>query len=150
MMYNILVKWRDIGLFNLSVKYKTVVGVYFMFLSNFNIGANVTFTGIAIVFLMLVLLVLIISVFGLFSKNKPAKSKPQKQVVTVAPKDVAPTQNTPVATEDDTEIIAVIAAAVAAMYDGTGIKPVIKSVKPASGARSAWAMAGIIKNTRAF
>lgn len=59
----------------------------------------------------------------------------------------APVQNT----EEAEEIIAVIAAAVDAMYSGSGKKAVIRSVRPAvASGRSVWAAAGISKNTRAF
>lgn len=117
--------------------------------SLFNLGANVTFTGLAIVFLMLILLVLIISCFSLFSKVKKLEnnggektSKPIKSQPVV--------MGAPVATDDEDEIIAVIAAAVASMYEGTGVKPVIKSVKAARSTQNIWALSGLIENTRAF
>lgn len=114
-----------------------------------NIGLNVTFTGIAIVFLMLVVLVLIFSSFSLFSKVKKLENNDE-------PKKAKPINNQPVAPavvsaqEDDDEIIAVISAAVYAMYEGSNIKPVIKSVKAAKGTRNIWALTGLIENTRAF
>ncbi len=113
---------------------------------------SVVLTGVAIVFGMLILFVLIISMFGLFSKSKsttevkekPAKVKPVKAVP--APKKAAP-----VAAVDDDEIIAVISAAVYSMYEGTGRKPIIRSIRPATRVgRSAWATAGLLNNVKSF
>ena len=58
-----------------------------------------------------------------------------------------------VQTSDDgvsDEVVAVISAAVAAMYDSPS-KARIKSIKKSSnGGRSAWANAGVLDNTRPF
>lgn len=111
----------------------------------------VTVSGITIVFLMLVLLVVVISIFGgiMDRINGVKKEKPAKKE-TPAP---APAP-APVVTieEDNDEIIAVIAAAVDAIYADTGVKPVIRRIKPAAtnGSRSAWATAGVLQNTKAF
>ncbi len=52
---------------------------------------------------------------------------------------------------DDDEIIAVISAAVYTMYDGTGKRPVIRSIRPsAQCGKSAWAMAGVYNNIKSF
>ena len=116
--------------------------------STFEIGANVTLSGIVIVFLALILLVLVISAFSLFFKEKKvAKCETPKQVAKPAKKPVA-VANT---TEDEDEIIAVIAAAVDAIYSGSGKKAVIRSIRPATvGGRPAWATAGLMENTKAF
>ncbi|MBQ9846782.1 MAG: OadG family protein [Clostridia bacterium] len=117
------------------------------------LSAITTFSGVAIVFGMLLILVIMIAVFGLFAKvgngKSGKKAKPEK-----APKvkKVAPTKsvvNTSSNVDDD-EVIAVISAAVAMMYEGTGKKAVIRSIRPSTVGRSAWANAGIRDNVRAF
>ncbi len=117
------------------------------------LAAVTTVSGIAIVFGMLLLLVIMIAVFGLFGgrANKPAKVKETKKEVKKETKNkvkataaVAPTY------DNDEEIIAVISAAVAMMYEGTGKTAVVRSIRPASASRSAWAEAGRRNNVRAF
>lgn len=119
---------------------------------DWSLGINVTICGIVIVSAMLVLLVLILtisgSIFGAASKKPKAEKKLQEKVVPV--KTAAPVISVPVAADGD-EIIAVIAAAVASMYEGTNVKPVIRAVKRSGGpVRPAWTAAGIYENTRAF
>lgn len=114
------------------------------------LGANVTLSGLVIVFLGLILLVLVLSLFSLFfSRNKAAKPIPAAQPVPAvqpAASVVVPAQQ-----EEDEALIAVIAAAVDAMYSGSGKRAVIRSVRPAAGTgRPVWASAGILENTRAF
>lgn len=110
-----------------------------------SVGLNVTFCGITIVFIALILLVFIISLFSfMFKKDKKKSDLPAKTTSYVAPLK----QNTD---DGDGELIAVIAAAVDAIYDGTGKKAVIRSIKPAKiSRRSAWASAGLAENTRTF
>jgi len=114
----------------------------------------VTVSGLSIVFLMLVLLVVVILIFGgiMDRANGVKKEKPVKKA---APTPAPVAASAPIVTveEDNDEIIAVIAAAVDAIYADTGIKPVIRRIKPTAatnGARSAWAAAGIMQNTQAF
>ncbi len=117
------------------------------------LGTNVTVSGLAIVFIALVALVLVISLFAMvFDRKKTANSAPVSQPVE-KPK-MQPAVSAPVAVandEDPDEIIAVIAAAVDAMYSGSGKRAVIRSVRPsAATGRPVWATAGIFENTRAF
>ena len=132
-------------------------------LKNFPIGGgfswgdamNVTVCGIVIVFAMLVLLVIVIKLFGMIyssiasksekSKNESSSVAADSQKKNVIEPNLAVNQE---ATDD--EIIAVIAAAVDAMYEGTGIKPTVKAVRSLGAVRSVWAHTGIINNTRAF
>lgn len=119
-----------------------------------NWAGKVTLSGLLIVFGMLVVLIVIFSIFGALmqsGKKKPTTvkeiKKPEQKVTQVKPK-AAPVVSSEI---DDGEVIAAISAAVAMMYEGTGKTPVIRSIKPAvKGTRSAWAMAGIVNNTRAF
>ena len=118
---------------------------------DWNEASLVTFSGLTIVFGMLVLLVVVIMIFGgiMDRINGVKKVKPVK-TPKVAPAPV--TAPIVTATEESDEIIAVIAAAVDAMYADTGIKPVIRKIRPAvtKGVRSPWAAAGVFENTRAF
>ena len=126
-----------------------------MLLMDYTLGFNVTFTGVVIVFLMLVLLVMVLSIFGLFSQSATKKDK--KKVAPVKDKTDGPKKEEKVAENNNLsdgrinpEIIAVISAAVASMYETSSKKPVIKSVKRSAATRPAWASAGIYNNTRAF
>ncbi len=120
---------------------------------DWNLGINVTITGIVIVFAMLVLLVLILSAFGsIFSKGSKVKAEKPAVEPTVVKKET-PKVSAPVVanTQNNDEIIAVIAAAVAAMYEGSDVQPVIRKIKRSnSKSRPAWTAAGIFENTRAF
>ena len=115
------------------------------------LGANVTLSGMVIVFLGLILLVLVLSLFSkLFSRNKAEQPAVPSQPVPAAKTVAQPAVSQQTAVDDDA-LIAVIAAAVDAMYSGSGKKAVIRSVRPAAGAgRPIWAQAGIMENTRAF
>lgn len=129
-------------------------------MSTGELSAVTTLSGLVIVFAMLLLLVLVICVFGWIGsaagKNAAERAEKKAKKAEKAAADAAAAASdvqAPVITvesDDDTEIIAVISAAVAMMYEGTGIKPVIRSVKPSASTRSAWARAGINDNVRAF
>ena len=122
---------------------------------DWNLAVNVTVTGIVLVFLMLLLLVLILYIFGAISVGI-TKSKDKKASIVKAKAYadmISNTDSKPISTaqpEDSDEIIAVISAAVSALYSGKKVKPVIKSIKKSSTRRSAWANAGISDNTKAF
>ncbi len=128
-------------------------------MSTGELSAVTTLSGLVIVFSMLLLLVLVICVFGwvgsAVGKNAAGRAekkakKAEKAADAAAAEPAAQVPVITVESDDDTEIIAVISAAVAMMYEGTGIKPVIRSVKPSASSRSAWARAGINDNVRAF
>jgi sodium pump decarboxylase gamma subunit len=120
-------------------------------------GINVTICGVAIVFGMLVLLVVLFSIFGIVMSriSTPKKSKKSDSAVAseiaAAPAVKSAPAQPAVEADGDDELIAVISAAVFAMYEGSGVKPVIRSVRASSGAgRSQWAQAGICNNIRSF
>ena len=123
-------------------------------LNVFDVGVNVTFTGLVIVFGMLILLVFILSAFGLVSNFKERrqvkKSKDQLSNNFEADESNIIEPVAEVNSTETEEIIAVISAAVASIYSKSSKKPVIKSIKHNSNARPIWASAGIIDNTRAF
>ena len=110
--------------------------------------ASVVLTGIAIVFGMLLLFVIIISIFGMFNK-KGKQTKTESKTTPIKQAKIAPVKTT--ASNEDDDIIAVIAAAVYTMYEGTGKRAIIRSIKPiASKGRTAWATAGLMNNIKSF
>lgn len=128
-------------------------------------SAKVILTGFAVVFAVLFLLIGIIKIYSTIvqavqNKNNVRKNfRNQKKEKIAQPDDslkkpsIIPARksdaNEPVVSDGiDEEIVAVIAAAVAATYGSKG-KARIKSIKK-SGGRSAWANAGILDNTRPF
>jgi len=113
-----------------------------------NYAVDVTVAGITIVFGMLILLVAIISIFGKFMSGT-VKEKKVKVEKPVAKQPVAVAAKPVVAASEDDELIAVISAAVYSMYEGTGVKPVIKAIRPSVG-RNTWGMAGINQNMKSF
>lgn len=122
-------------------------------MSKGELSAVTTISGLIIVFGMLLLLVLIISIFGLVSKTAKKSASGSEKKAETPVKNTAVKPSAPVnaaQSNDDDEVIAVISAAVAMMYEGTGKTAVIRSIKPASNARTAWAAAGIRDNVRAF
>lgn len=119
---------------------------------------NLLLAGIVIVFFVLVLLIVIIKIYSTIvqaAQNGSQKRKDAKKAAEKKPEPVKaePQVNTvqPTATDNGAipgEVIAVIAAAVDAMYD----KPVkIKSVRRSrSNSGSSWRNAGLFENTKPF
>ena len=112
--------------------------------------------GFIVVFTVLILLIIIVSVYSKIVssvQNKGKKDKKTKPVVVkfeppAAPVVTAETETAQDSDEIPLEIIAVIAAAVDAVY---GEKPHrIKAVKKSRASRSAWSRAGVLDNTRPF
>ena len=123
--------------------------------------ASVVITGMSVVFIGLVLLVLFVSIYGgLFNKanqKKKEKQEAEKQAAEAEKakktenKPVQPAVNAPAATDGiEEEIVAVIAAAVAAIGEKSGKKLVVKSIKRSVSQRDPWATAGLVDNTRPF
>ena len=113
--------------------------------------------GFLVVFSVLVLLILIVTLYSKIIRT--AQSSGEKRKAVKAGEDGKQEENKVVRSvtreeiEDDDgeipgEIIAVIAAAVDAMYREKPHK--IKSVRKSRPARSAWAKAGMLQNTRPF
>lgn len=128
-------------------------------MSTFELGFNVTITGVALVFSMLVLLVLILIIFGKVSVallNAAEKKAAKAREATLSKMTEDSSDNQTVAAvinhEDGIgdEVIAVISAAVSTLYMGTSKKPVIKAIKKSSGRRTSWGNAGVANNTRSF
>ncbi|RGX54337.1 MULTISPECIES: OadG family protein [Anaerotruncus] len=119
------------------------------------ISVAVTFTGIVVVFLALVGLSLIVWLFGKFFTalaNRPKKpADPQPQQAS-KPAAKAAAQVKPAMVVEDgigDEIVAVIAAAVAAMGGSVG-GYALRSVRRVKEARPIWAAAGLQQNTQPF
>ena len=109
-----------------------------------------------IVFFVLVLLIVIIKIYSAIVQAAQSGVKNRKEAKQTEKKEAEPTEAVPqistVSADDGTipgEVIAVIAAAVDAVY---GDKPVkIKSVKRSrSNSGSAWRNAGLFENTKPF
>lgn len=119
---------------------------------------NLLLAGIVIVFFVLILLIVIIKIYGAIvqsAQNTSQKKKDAKQAVKSDAKKAEPVKAVPqpqvVPTNDGAipdEVIAVIAAAVDAMYD----KPVkIKSVRRSrANSGFSWRNAGLFENTKPF
>lgn len=116
-------------------------------------------TGLIVVFLILVILVAFLWAMGkllnLNIKRKPkaAKAAPAQSAAAPAPAPAAPApaETEEYYDEDDSEIIAVIAAAIAAYGESEGKQYRIASVrKQDRSQRSSWSIAGISENTRPF
>lgn len=128
---------------------------------NVEFVAAVVITGLVVVFIGLILLILFVDVLGkIFTFRKKAASKPKpaapvpkaegkKNVIVSSEPSVS--QKVPIVEKGiSDEVVAVIAAAIAAMSAGSGKKLAIKSIKPSKNQRNPWAAAGLQENTRPF
>lgn len=126
---------------------------------NLDVGTifSVVITGLVVVFIGLILLILFVSIYGKIfetvQNRKAEKSKKKLENANPVPmvKSEQQPARQPVVEEGvNDEVVAVIAAAVAAMSAGTGKKMVLRSVSSAKPSRPLWAQAGIADNTRPF
>ena len=121
--------------------------------------AVITCSGILIVFLILLLLIFIFYAYGgifrAVTNSKASKNKKTDSEKSAAQQQRAAAPSASSVPVDDgaipDEIIAVIAAAVAALEDGGkySVKRVTRAQRQ-SGSRSAWAAMGVYENTRPF
>ncbi len=121
--------------------------------------ASVVITGIAVVFLALAILIGLVWVYGKIFQTVNARADKKKAQAAQAVKQPEPIEEPSAIVADDTlgsnaqeEIVAVIAAAIAAYGAQTGKRLMIKSIKPsgAPAGRSAWSAAGLAEATRPF
>lgn len=108
-------------------------------------------TGIAVVFLALAILIGFLFLMGaiLGRKKKPKEEKTEATAVQSTPAPEA--EIIEAVEEDDSEVIAVISAAIAAYSEADGKQYRITSVKKREkNQRSGWSAAGVIENTRGF
>ncbi len=109
---------------------------------------TVVLTGLVVVFLGLILLIAAITIMGkvfesIRSSKKDAKPAPAAKPAKPVPAPVS-------SSADDDEVIAVIAAAVAAMAEADGTVYAIKSVKRSAPRRNAWGAAARSEMTSSF
>ncbi len=99
-------------------------------------GLAYTVMGILVVFMILVIIMLVIKAMALLSgESKPKKAAVETKVVETPVAEPVVTQTT-----DDSELIAVITAAIAATMGGNTSGFVVRSYKTVSG--DAWNKAG--------
>lgn len=114
------------------------------------VGSTVV-TGIVVVFLALAILIGFLYLMGAIigRKKKPKAEKTEAAVQsTPAPEAVTIDEADD---EDDSEVIAVISAAIAAYSEADGKQYRITSVKKREKTqRSGWSAAGVIENTKGF
>lgn len=104
----------------------------------------VALIGMVVVFIVLVLIILCISLFSLF-KNVGGTGK--KKVAAVKdtssePQETLPVKEINTAVADDTEIIAVISAAIAAYMQGSGTGLRVKSIRRIGHTTPVWNVTG--------
>lgn len=123
-------------------------------MENIELALTLLIAGFVIVFVVLILLIAIITLYGkiIQSAQNAVSSKREKKLEQNTEKPVVKAIVREDIEEDDgaipEEIIAVIAAAVDAVY---GTKPhKIKNIKRSRSVRSSWGNAGIAENTRPF
>lgn len=123
---------------------------------DFTLAGAVMVTGLVVVFVALVGLMLIVWLFGklfvaLGSSKKPSQPKKQmpKTAESKAPVNTAAKKAMVVEDGISDEVVAVIAAAVAAMGSAAG-GFAVRSVRRVKEARSSWATAGLAQNTQPF
>ena len=105
--------------------------------------------GLVVVFSVLIVLTFVFWLFGKVVGNQGATTAaPAPKTPVAKPMATAPAPQTDGVPD---EVVAVIAAAIAAMSDGT-TQYAIRRIRPATTAhaRPVWAAAGIAENTRPF
>ena len=130
-------------------------------MNNMNLALTLLIAGFVIVFVVLILLIVIITLYGKIIQGAQKSSQQRKEKkrknlgIIQRPKSEPtpaavskPAADTALNDEIPDEIIAVIAAAVDAVYGGKPHK--VRAVRRAGNVRSAWGSAGVIHNTRPF
>lgn len=118
---------------------------------------TVLITGFVVVFAVLLILIGLVKLYGIIVSSAVAsaeKRKAEKEAQAVKTEPEKTVVEATVEAEvnddvvDDGELIAVIAAAVDAMYGKGAVK--VKSIKRVPQSRPVWGTAGIMDNTRPF
>ncbi|MGN0621112.1 MAG: OadG family protein [Porcipelethomonas sp.] len=114
--------------------------------------AAIVITGLCVVFLGLIILILFVWAYGKFFSRKKEPKGPAAETPKAEPAKPVSTVSRAEPASDDDEIIAVIAAAVAAMSEADGKNYRLRSVRAAKNrsSRSAWSLAGLQNNTNPF
>ena len=120
------------------------------------LSLTILLTGFAVVFAVLLVLIGVIKLYGtiIYNLQNKNRSKKTKEPVTTQPAPApAPAVFSAAAAddageEDDDALIAVISAAVYAVYSPAQVR--VKSIRRSSSGASAWRAAGLRDNTRPF
>lgn len=113
---------------------------------------TVVLTGISVVFLGLILLIFFVWLMGKIFDAIKSNSKKKAETKAAAPEVKSVTAPAPAMEIEDgisDEIVAVIAAAVAAMSGSYTVKSVRKSTAKSSR-RTAWGIQGVSESTKVF
>ena len=103
-------------------------------MDNLILGLSTTAVGMLVVFSGLVILIACITVMGMLNKNAGGKKKAApKPAPTAAPAPVPPIQMEEPAQENDDQLIAVITAAIAAVWQGQQSGFVVRRVRRTDG-----------------
>lgn len=118
---------------------------------DFTLAGAVIFTGLTVVFIALIGLSLIVWLFGKLFCGFSSSSKKNSTPSEPAPKAPAAPVKPAMVVEDgiSDEVVAVIAAAVAAMGAQAG-GFALRSIHRTKEARPVWAQAGLMQNTQPF
>ena len=120
--------------------------------TNLSLSVTILLTGFAVVFAVLLILIGIIKLYGTVIYNIQTKKKNKKTKVEVERPDPAPVAPAVVVEapqeQDDGELIAVITAAVYAVYGSSNVR--VRSVRKAQPRSSSWRSAGLADNLRPF
>lgn len=106
-------------------------------------GLMTTFVGLVIVFAVLIILMLVMMLMKVVFYNPTQRKKSKAEAAAVDKPDNDLASATVEASADDTELIAVLAAAVAACLDKPASKFNIKSYKRVGSNATAWNKAGV-------
>lgn len=125
-------------------------------MENIGLALTLLIAGFIIVFVVLILLIVIITLYGKIIQSAQnaasvRKSKKKENVLQPETPKIRTVSRKEIEEYDDEipqEIIAVIAAAVDAVYGNTPHK--IRQIKRSRSVRSAWGNAGLAENTRSF
>ena len=122
--------------------------------------ASVVITGLSVVFIGLIILIICVTIYGKIFEaiNKKADEKAKaaaeaaaaEKVGAVKAEEPAPAKALQVEDGIEEETVAVIMAAISAMYASGGKKAVVRSVRASRSATNVWASAGAVQNTRPF
>ena len=122
---------------------------------NFTLSITILLTGFAVVFAVLLILIGIIKGYGtiIYSIQNRSREKKANRNADLPKVEREETPAPAVMVEapdsaDDDELIAVISAAVYAMYSSSDVR--IKSIRKAPARGSAWRSAGLSDNVRPF
>ena len=102
-------------------------------------GGMVALQGMAIVFSVLILLMVVLALMKVFFYKNPAKQNVKQEAVCPAPVVEEKKEEE----MDDTELVAVLTAAIAASLNTSTYNLKIKSYRRVGGKTSAWSRAGL-------